>query len=140
MTDDELKSLKYPVGGFRYPSDVNEEDIEEWKDIIAGFPELLEDTVSALTDEQLSYKYRPEGWNIRQVIHHLADSHMNSFIRFKLMLTEDDPIIKPYFEGQWAQMKDGGEADIAHSLDILRGVHARWTVLLDTLDSSDYQR
>ena len=60
MTDEELKSLKYPVGGFKYPSDVIEEDIEEWKDIIAGFPELLEDTISTLTDEQLSYKYRPE--------------------------------------------------------------------------------
>ena len=138
MTEEELKNLKYPIDGFRYPQEVSTDEMEEWKDIIAGFPELLENIVNDISEDQLSWNYRPDGWNILQVIHHLADSHLNSFIRFKLTLTEDDPTIKPYYEDRWANLPDVINTDINLSLDILRGVHGRWSVLLESLTKNDF--
>lgn len=93
-----------------------------------------------LSDAQLDTPYRPEGWTIRQVVHHCADSHMNAIIRLKLALTEEKPVIKPYFEDRWAELVDGKSLPIEPSLKILEGVHKRWVLLLENLTASQFQR
>ena len=140
MTEEELKALKYPVGEFSFPDNVSEEDIGEWKDIIAGFPEMLEETLSTVTYTELGWKYRPDGWTVQQVVHHLADSHLNSIIRFKLALTEEEPTIKPYFEARWAELADANNPYIEFSMDILRGIHQRWTMILDDIQDEQWAR
>src|SRR5690606_14936969 len=100
----------------------------------------LKNEVNHLTDEQLDTQYRPEGWTIRQVIHHCADSHMNSLTRFKLALTEDQPTIKPYYEERWAELLDSKNMPIAPSLKMLEGIHERWTVLLNHLTEEQNAR
>lgn len=91
-----MESLQYPIGKFTAPKAITQGLIEEWINIIALFPERLSDAVNTLNDAQLNTPYRPGGWTVKQVVHHCADSHINSIIRFKLALTEDNPIIKPY--------------------------------------------
>jgi len=132
--------LQYPIGQFSIPESITKEIISHWIDDIASFPERLRIAVSELSDEQLEHTYRPGGWTIRQVIHHCADSHMNSFIRFKLALTEDQPTIKPYYEDRWANLPDTKQMTVESSLKILEGLHERWIVLLNTLKQSDYAR
>lgn len=134
-----IDKLKYPVGPFRWPEQVESLDIESLIDQIESFPELLTSETSALSENELNWKYRPDGWNIRQVIHHCADSHFNSFVRFKLALTEDSPSIKPYEEAAWAELPDS-QGSIDTSLSILNGLHNRWCQLLRKLDNSDLQR
>ncbi|SFA99415.1 DinB superfamily protein [Flavobacterium swingsii] len=132
-----LETLKFPIGHFTKPDLISEKDIKNWIETIEMFPSKLKNTVSNLSAEELNWKYRPEGWKIKQVIHHCADSHINSFIRFKLALTEDNPTIKPYDESKWAELIDGNCDDISSSLLILEGVHTRWTMLLKSFDTSD---
>ena len=132
-----LATLKFPIGQFIKPDVITENDIKNWIETLEKFPSKLKNTVLNLSVEELSWKYRPEGWKIKQVIHHCADSHMNSFIRFKLALTESNPNIKPYEEGKWGELIDGNCDDISASLIILQGVHARWTMLLKSFDASD---
>ena len=122
------------------PESITKEIISHWIDDIASFPERLRIAVSELSDEQLEHTYRPGGWTIRQVIHHCADSHMNSFIRFKLALTEDQPTIKPYYEDRWAELQDTKNMTVQSSLKILEGLHLRWTHLLRALTQTDYAR
>lgn len=136
-TNNDLETLKFPIGHFAKPDLITENDIENWIETIEIFPSKLKNTVSNLSAEELNWKYRPEGWKIKQVVHHCADSHMNSLIRFKLALTEDNPIIKPYEEGKWAELIDGNCDDISASLLILEGIHARWTMLLKSFKASD---
>jgi hypothetical protein len=132
--------LQYPIGQFSMPESITKEIVSHWIDDIASFPERLRIAVSGLSDEQLEHTYRPGGWTIRQVIHHCADSHMNSFIRFKLALTEDQPTIKPYYEDRWAELPDTNHMSVDSSLKILEGLHLRWTVLLSALTERDYAR
>jgi hypothetical protein len=132
--------LQYPIGQFSMPESITKEIISHWIDDIASFPERLRIAVSELSDEQLEHTYRPGGWTIRQVIHHCADSHMNSFIRFKLALTEDQPTIKPYYEDRWAELQDTKNMTVQSSLKILEGLHLRWTHLLRALTQTDYAR
>lgn len=106
---------------------------------IATFPDVLEALVTPLTDEQLHTHFLPNEWTVAQNVHHLADSHMNSFIRFKLLLTEDNPTIRPYNQDAWAVTPDY-QPPIATSLAILRGLHARWAVLLNNLKEEDWSR
>ena len=106
---------------------------------VKSLPEQIIERTSSLSDEQLVYTYRPEGWTIRQVVHHLADSHMNAYIRFKLAMTENQPTIKPYLEEKWAEMNDYS-IPLEPSLNILIGVHQRLGTLLDSLSSEDFQR
>lgn len=131
-----LETLKFPIGHFTKPNSITENDIQNWIETIALFPSKIKKITSYLSTEELNWCYRPEGWKIKQVIHHCADSHMNSFIRFKLALTEDNPIIKPYEEAKWATLADGDCDDISASLLIIEGVHARWTMLLESFDES----
>jgi len=111
-----------------------------WISEISTFPSRLKNEVNHLTNEQLNTQYRPEGWTIRQVVHHCADSHMNSLIRLKLTLTEDQPTVKPYYEERWAELADSKNMPIEPSLKMIEGIHERWTVLLNNLSESDYSK
>ena len=139
MSED-LEKLRYPIGRFEPPSQVDQDQIESWISDIEALPGDLRRTVRGLTETQLDTPFRPGGWTIRQVIHHLPDSHINSFIRFKLALTEDRPEIKPYFEDRWAELADYSEAPVAASLDLLDGLHRRWVALLRSLTEQDLER
>lgn len=135
-----LEQLKFPIGKFERPSSITQEMIQKWISDISSFPARLTQEVALLTDEQLDTPYRPNGWTIRQVVHHCADSHMNSLLRFKLALTEDRPTIKPYREDLWAELTDSLEMPIQPSLLILEGIHARWTELLQSLTAKQLER
>ena len=140
MTSVNLEKLRYPIGKFKKPDKINRDQINDWIMEIAKFPERLASLVQNLSPEELSFAYRPDGWIIRQVVHHCADSHMNAFIRFKLTLTEDTPTIKPYFEDRWAKLADTINTPISESLKILEGLHIRWTTLLKSLNPDDWKR
>lgn len=135
-----LEQLKYPIGKFEPPANITKDILSKWIAAISSFPTRLKNEVNHLTDEQLDTQYRPEGWTIRQVIHHCADSHMNSLTRFKLALTEDQPTIKPYYEERWAELLDSKNMPIAPSLKMLEGIHERWTVLLNHLTEEQNSR
>lgn len=135
----ELEKLKFPVGKFVKPTVITKELLQEAIATIANFPKKIKEAVANLNNTQLDTPYRPQGWTIRQVVHHCADSHLNSFTRFKLALTEENPTIKPYREELWAELPDG-KMPIEPSLLILEGVHQRWTVLLQSLSESDLKR
>lgn len=135
-----LEHLKYPIGKFEKPIVITTDILKEWISDISTFHKKLLNEVINLTNEQLNTPYRPDGWTIRQVIHHCADSHMNSFTRLKLALTEDQPIIKPYFEDRWAELFDTKTMPIAPSMKMIEGIHERWSVLLHNLTDEQYGR
>ncbi len=136
----QLDELKYPIGNFKRPENISKEILNEWISVIAQFPDNLRREVSNLTDVQLDTNYRPGGWTIRQLVHHCADSHINSFIRFKLALTEENPTIKPYFEERWAELSDSKKYPIEPSLKIISGIHERWAALLNGMKDKDMER
>lgn len=140
MTEQDFDNLRFPIGPFVKPATLNAEVINDFIRDIQTFPERLRIEVENLSDEQLDTPYRPEGWTIRQVVHHCADSHMNSLIRFKLALTEDAPVIKPYFEDRWAALPDSKNLPPEPSLQLLSGLHARWVVLLKSLGPADMEK
>jgi hypothetical protein len=109
-------------------------------DEIAALPDKLEAAVAGLTDAQLDTRYREGGWTVRQVVHHVADSHIHSFIRMKFILTEDNPTLKPYNQDVWAVQADVNGMPVSHSLQIIRGLHARWAVLLRAVPASSWGR
>lgn len=131
-----MDTLRYPIGLFTY----NEEELGQlfqvWIDEIKQLPTKLRDAVEGLSEAELDTTYRPQGWTVRQVVHHVADSHMNAYIRFKLALTEENPTIKPYDEGEWAQLADS-KLDIDISLNLLDALHARWSILIESLTEED---
>ena len=135
-----LEQLKYPIGKFVIPKSISEEDIKDAFKILRSFPVDISNRVTPLLDKQLDYQYRPGGWNVREVVHHCADSHMNAIIRFKLALTEQKPTIKPYFEDRWATLIDYKSYNLEASLIIIKGVHQKLTNILSNLDSRDYSR
>lgn len=140
MTNKELEQLKYPIGKFDCPANISKEHIKNWISILEHFPNRLENLVRDLTEEQLDTIYRPEGWTIRQVVHHLSDSHHHSYTRFKWALTENKPIIKAYFEDRWAALIDSKKAPIDMSILHLKAIHAKLVYLLKTLDSHDLNK
>ncbi len=135
-----MQNLRYPIGNFKSTELFTGGDIMKWTEDIKAFPEKLKTLVQDLRLDQLRWTYRPGGWTIQQVVHHCADSHMNSFIRFKLALTEDAPTIKPYLEHLWAEMPDANYTDINTSLGILDGLHKRWGILLDNLGTQELKK
>jgi len=135
-----IEELKYPIGKFQTPKIIDNNQIKEWTETIERFPGKLSYEVLNLTQTQLEKQYRPNGWTIRQVVNHCADSHINSFIRFKLALTEDVPTIKPYFEDLWAELPDSNAFLVNSSLKLLEGLHERWTFLLRSLSDQDLER
>lgn len=134
------KELQYPIGEFTAPEKITEELVKEWIEDIKAFPKQLLALTAPLSKEQLNMTYRPNGWTIKQVIHHCADSHMNSFIRFKLALTEDTPNIRPYFEDKWADLADGTDDDISTSLLLIKSLHQKWIKLLKSLTPQDLEK
>jgi hypothetical protein len=132
--------LRYPVGKFQATENPDTATIKGWIRLIADFPSQVRAEVSRLDETQLNWRYRPEGWSIRQVVHHCADSHINAVCRFKFALTENGPTIKPYHEAAWAELPDVVHTPITASLTLLDGLHMRWATLLSHLIEADYQR
>ena len=133
--------LKYPIGRFIRPAKPLAQ--AERKEMIAAIeqtPGWMRAAVQGLTDAQLDTPYRPEGWTVRQVAHHVPDSHINAYCRFKLALTEDVPTIKPYDEAKWAELDDGKSKLIEHSLTLLDSLHARWVFMLRRMKAADFAR
>ena len=133
--------LRFPVGKFQRPA-ASLTDVQRSQHIeaIAATPVRMNEAVEGLMPAQLDTRYRPEGWTVRQVVHHVPDSHMNSYVRFKLALTEDLPLIKPYDEAKWAELGDVRTAPIEPSLALLENLHQRWVLLLRTLGPADWSR
>lgn len=137
MTADQLR---YPIGEFQKPTTITNNNLTKWINDIETFPSRLAKEVQHLSEDQLDTAYRPDGWTIKQVVHHCADSHINSIMRFKLTLTEEKPIIKPYFEDRWAELSDVKYASLKSSLKLLEGLHERWTVLLKHLTQTELKK
>ncbi len=132
--------LRYPVGKFDFDAPVNEADYPKLIAAIAETPVALRSAVAGLTRDQLETRYRPGGWTVKQVVHHVPDSHLNAYTRFKLALTEDEPTIKPYNEAAWAELADSRKVPIDVSLDLLDALHLRWVALLRSMDTDDFNR
>ncbi|WP_110926276.1 YfiT family bacillithiol transferase [Bacillus massiliglaciei] len=131
--------LRYPVGVFTYEGKPAVKVIEGWIKEIEELPHHLAEAVKGLRDEQLDTAYRPGGWTVRQTVHHIADSHVNSYTRFKLALTENNPVIKPYEESKWAELHDS-KLSIDVSLKLAEALHRRWVCLLRSLTSEELAR
>lgn len=134
------EDLRFPIGEFEQNVSFSSEKRKQFVKTIENLPVDFRKAVSGLSLEQLKAPYRPGGWTLQQLVHHVADSHMNSFIRFKLALTEDAPTIKTYDEGAWAETADVKNVQIESSLTILDGVHARWAMLLKSMGETDFDR
>lgn len=140
VQDEQLHLLKFPIGEFVFLEEDKEEPLPKWIATLAKFPSAVKALTQDLTPEQKKWLYRPEGWSIKQVVHHCADSHMNSLIRFKLSLTEQEPTIRPYEEGKWALLVDGQEDDLEDSILLLTGLHNKWVKLLNNLSPADLEK
>ncbi len=140
MNDNELEQLKYPIGKYVIPKPITDQHLQEWISILEYLPSRLEKMVTPLSAVQLNTSYRPQGWSVRQLVHHISDSHHHSYTRFKWGLTEDNPTIKPYFEKEWSKLFDAKMAPIQMSLDHLKAVHAKLVYLLKGLSNEDLQR
>ncbi len=135
-----LEQKKFPIGPFQHPENICDIKLDEHIRVIKNFPGKLKDLIENFTDGQLDTPYREGGWTVRQLINHIADSHINSFIRFKLALTEDNPVIKPYDEARWAELQDSVHMPVKPAMRMIRGTHQRWTVLLNTLTNKQFER
>jgi hypothetical protein len=135
-----MTDLRYPIGKFHFEGPTSEEQKQNYLRDIEQAPAILRAAVHGLSDTQLDTPYRPGGWTVRQVAHHVPDSHLNAYIRFKLALTEDDPMIKTYAEDRWAQLADTQTTPVAVSLTLLDSLHARWVRLLHALKPEDWKR
>jgi uncharacterized damage-inducible protein DinB len=134
------EDLRYPIGEFDRNFDTSPAARSERIMTITELPERLAEAVDELTEEQLDTEYRPGGWTVRQTVHHVADSHANSLIRFKLALTEDEaPTIRPYYEDRWAELSDS-KLPIGVSLNMIESIHTRWVTLMDSMSEEDFQK
>ena len=132
--------LKYPIGKFQLQNNLTEEQRRTMVDQIAETPAKLRAAVAGFSEAQFDTPYREGGWTVRQVVHHLADSHLNAFVRFKLALTEDRPAVKTYEQQLWAELADARTAPAAPSLALLEGLHQRWVILLRQMSAADFAR
>jgi len=135
-----MSDLRYPIGKFTFDGSSTEADRQKFTDDIEQTPAKLRAAVQALSEARLDTPYRPGGWTVRQVVHHLPDSHLNSYVRFKLALTEDEPTIKPYYEDRWAELQEAKTAPIELSLALLDSLHKRWVLMLRSMKSEDWKR
>jgi hypothetical protein len=135
-----MTDLRYPIGKFHFEGPLTQDQKQKCLDDIEQTPSNLRAAVKGLSAEQLDTPYRPEGWTVRQLAHHVPDSHLNAYIRFKLALTEDDPTIKPYAEDRWAQLADTQTTPVEVSLTMLDSLHSRWIRLLRSLTPEDWKR
>lgn len=135
---DTATDLRYPVGKYE-AKPFSADQKEEWIADIKFLPNVVENALLNLSEEQLHTPYREGGWTVHQLVHHLADSHMNAYIRFKLGMTEDNPTIKPYEEKQWAELADVRELPVNISLTLLHALHQRWTVFLRSIPDEAWE-
>ena len=136
MSDDP----RYPIGKFKYRDSPTGEQRQEMIEDIARTPAALRSAIAGLSAQQLETPYRDGGWSVRQVVHHLPDSHINAYVRFKLALTENEPTIKPYAEDLWAKLPENQSTPIEVSLVLLESLHRRWIYLLRSLNPEDWKR
>lgn len=135
-----MSDLRYPVGDYRKPAVITAADREKWISDVENLPSALQKAVDGLNDRQLDTPYRPGGWTVRQVVHHLADSHVNSYTRFKLALTEDNPLIRAYDEKGWAELPEARTGPLSITLPLIAALHHRWALVLRTMTDSDFKR
>lgn len=135
-----MTALQYPIGKVTFDSEVTGEKRRVWIAQVAAAPGALRAAIDGLDAEKLDTPYRPGGWTVRQVLHHVPDSHLNAYIRFKLAITEDNPTIKPYDEAAWANVADTARTAPAVSLALLEALHQRWVVLLESMVPADFER
>src|SRR6266566_2076091 len=140
MVTESLDPIRYPIGRVTIVTDITPADRSRWIAQIADAPAKLRSALAGLSDQQLNRRYREGGWTLRQVAHHLADEHLNAFGYFKKAVTEDSPLVNIYEEPRWAETKDAREAPIELSIDLLTALHARWVILLNSLDQKDFAR
>jgi len=136
MTSD----LRYPIGKFQWEDGLSDAQRSALIDQIAELPDKVRAAVAGFTEQQFGTPYREGGWTVRQVIHHLADSHLNAFVRFKLALTEDVPTVKTYEQQLWAELVDARTAPVEPSLAMLEGLHQRWGIMLRQMSAADFAR
>ncbi|MDP2527017.1 YfiT family bacillithiol transferase [Maribacter dokdonensis] len=134
---EELDKLKYPIGRFECPENITNEDLSKWIEVLENLPKRLSALVDNFSETQLDTPYREGGWTVRQVVHHMADSHHHSYTRFKWALTENRPLIKVYQEKEWSNLIDARTAPIALSLSYLTALHAKLVYLLKRLTPED---
>lgn len=134
-----MEDLRYPIGRYQ-PMPFSQQQLQDWLIDIQYLPQHLENAVLNLDERQLDTPYRAEGWTVRQVVHHVADSHTNACIRFKLGLTEDNPTIKPYDENAWAKLNDTAVVPINISLTLLHALHTRWMAVLQSIKEEEWER
>jgi len=135
-----MEDPRYPIGRFGPPQPISLARIQEAIEVIATCPSGVRAAVAGLDDAQLDTNYRDGGWTVRQVVHHLADSHMNAYARMRLAVTEKHPVIKPYDEALWAQLADSKGAPVEWSLALLESLHARWVMFLRSLEEAAFRR
>ena len=134
-----MEDLRYPIGEYE-PQPFSDKQLKEWLIDISFLPQHLENAILNLDESQLNTPYRPEGWTVKQLVHHVADSHMNAYIRFKLGVTEENPAIKPYDEAAWALLNDTTNLPINISLTLLHALHTRWMEVLKGIAADDWNR
>lgn len=139
-TNIDIEKLKYPAGKFSAPAAYSAAEVKNFIARMEALPADLEAVVKNLSAKELTYCYRPGSWNVKQILHHIADSHANFHTRLRLTLTEEKPTVKPYDENAWARLPDGNNDDLTASLLIIKGVHARAVELLNTLNEKDFAR
>jgi uncharacterized damage-inducible protein DinB len=132
--------LRYPIGKFHRHGELTEDLRHRYIDDIERLPGRLREAVKGLTPAQLDTPYRPGGWTVRQLVHHIADSHMNAYVRLKLALTEDAPLIKPYLEAKWAELHDSKTLPVDVSLNLLDSLHQRWVDVLRSMKPAEFSR
>jgi hypothetical protein len=137
----DLDRLRYPVGRMpRHPDPLDAKTREEFLGILEQTPATIRGLVERLGDAELDTPYRPGGWTVRQVVHHVPDSHLNAYVRMKLAITEDSPQVKTYEEGRWAELPEAKTGPIAMSLALLDGLHRRWVAFLRALAPGDFRK
>ena len=135
-----LEKKKFPIGQFQKPENICDIKLDEYINVIKNFPGKLKNLIEDFTDDQLDTQYREGGWTVRQLVNHLADSHINSFMRLKLALTEENPTIRPYDEAKWAELQDSLNMPVKPAMRMLKGTHQRWTALLKSMTNKQFER
>jgi len=138
--ENNLENLKYPIGRFQRPESYTPQLLEQWIAVISTLPLWMDACIENLDAHQLHTAYREGGWTIQQVVHHLADSHMNAYVRIKLALTEDNPTIKPYSESAWAELPDTQSVPVNISVTLVHALHRRLVALLQRITPADWER
>jgi len=140
LISNQMDNLRYPIGKFKQEGEITSDEVARWIDQIETLPQQVHAAIEGLSNEQLDTPYRLDGWTVRQVVHHIGDSHMNSLVRFKWALTEDEPEIKAYHQDRWAELADYRDVPIETALTFLEALHVRLVALLRSLDENGLKR